>query len=1129
MTIKITSKNFKSDVFRRVLTALLFFASTALFSQVTVTNVFPIWVTTGSTVTVRGTGFTPSLASSITLSNITIGSRTYISPMEMSFVITQSTLGVSGDSDGTLSVGGVSGGIINYIGPREVELVAGSNFLVKEIYTNWNYNGRGFWSSRDYADVDNGASKHDMTVAMQSASPNDKHELLGYRVSNGVSDIIYSTGVHDSLLEAKLVEYDFLVPSDLTDPGKYRRSVFKAYSTNGVSGVTRSDTFIIAADMMDGIPFGSGENFSPEQFNSLTAIKDLTVLEAIIDGKNGLELGTGITNFNRDDEVQFFSGNGKPGAIDDDGAPDLLITQIADAGAPDIYYYADPFNNVVGRPVRLVMHQYGALIPGTPTPILSRWKMNLYTFAGGQPFAMATPNARSTDDWITPPFRDIRMAAFTLEDFGINTTTDVGRIENINLSAGGSADIAFMAYNAASFDIKGPVAAKAVLPQYVCRLDDDSSVTFNVVPGIHVGIEENGAVREPIGSSEQFDYQLWKDGELILSNPNPSFLTVNNIDASKLGVYKIRVESGEGTVIIPVELAEGGVPYVWNGSAWGPINEEYEVGGVEVEDKNKNLFFASSYSGDEDLEGCDCYVASGANVTIGTGKIMKLYGKIEVAIEIQEDPVKEIPSSAPGTFTLENNASLIQTKEVTTNENSGDILAKRSSKNLKKYDFVYWSSPVDGGKFSQIPGSSNNIYQWSVNATNPQQRLGNWVPVSGASTMENARGYIKREDNLKNVDAVFEGVPNNGLITIEVEKTGTPSSSMNEIDKHSNLIGNPYPSAINAITFLDKNKDVLDGKVLIWDSNIGERGGGANNPFYENFKYNYSDQYITYNKTGTNDPEGFKGYIASGQGFIVKVLPAATELNVKFDNSMRFGEDYNNSEFLRSSDLSTSTEKQLIWLALVNENSMASNILVGYAEGATNGKDHMYDAVSGSGGMRIYSILDDSDLLIQGRALPFQDSDEVPLGVELLNNGIYKIGIAQVKGSLVSDAAQGIYLEDTYNNIIHDLRKTPYSFTGIAGNIKDRFILRYTNTTLSVDGPQLSDTFVYVKNDQLHVKASKNIERVLVYDLSGKKLMDYKVNGNTDAIQTTFQFPKGVYLTEIKLETVGTITKKIMN
>src|SRR5690606_31498265 len=137
------------------------------------------------------------------------------------------------------------------------------------------------------------------------------------------------------------------------------------------------------------------------------------------------------------------------------------------------------------------------------------------------------------------------------------------------------------------------------------------------------------------------------------------------------------------------------------------------------------------------------------------------------------------------------------------------------------------------------------------------------------------------------------------------------------------------------------------------------------------------------------------------------------------------------------------------------------NILVGYAEGATNGKDRMYDAVSGSGGMRIYSILDDSDLLIQGRALPFQDSDEVPLGVELLNNGIYKIGIAQVKGSLVSDAAQGIYLEDTYNNVIHDLRKTPYSFTGIAGNIKDRFILRYTNTTLSVDGPQLSDTFVY--------------------------------------------------------------------
>src|SRR5690606_8580239 len=112
-----------------------------------------------------------------------------------------------------------------------------------------------------------------------------------------------------------------------------------------------------------------------------------------------------------------------------------------------------------------------------------------------------------------------------------------------------------------------------------------------------------------------------------------------------------------------------------------------------------------------------------------------------------------------------------------------------------------------------------------------------------------------------------------------------------------------YPSAINAITFLEKNEDVLDGKVLIWNSTAGELGVGSNDPFYEGFKYNYSDQYITYNSL-ESVPPGFNGYIASGQGFVVKVdsvktLAQSQPLIVEFSNSMRFGAGYDNSEFLR--------------------------------------------------------------------------------------------------------------------------------------------------------------------------------------------------------------------------------------
>ena len=209
---------------------------------------------------------------------------------------------------------------------------------------------------------------------------------------------------------------------------------------------------------------------------------------------------------------------------------------------------------------------------------------------------------------------------------------------------------------------------------------------------------------------------------------------------------------------------------------------------------------------------------------------------------------------------------------------------------------------------------------------------------------------------------------------------------------------------------------------------------------------------------------------------------------------------------------------------------MATVAVVGYAEGATNEEDHLYDAISlGDVNFRMYSNLSDKKFVIQGRSLPFDNSDKVSLGVAVPKNGIYKIGIDHLKGSLMLNEDQGIYLEDTYANVIHDLRTAPYGFTATAGDVKDRFVLRYTNTTLSVEDNQISDTFVYVKNEQLYVKASKNIASVVVYDLTGKKLMDYKLDAHDNSFNTQFQFPKGIYLTEIKLENMGSVTKKVVN
>ena len=1009
--------------------------------------------------------------------------------------------------------------------------------MVNEVFTNWDYNGRGFWSSQD--------GKINGIAQRGDASPSDSHEVIGYRVgtwSNNPTGTIYSTGVADELLEKKLIDYGILNEGQLADPNFYKKKTFKAYSTNGVQGnIDTGSNYLLAGDLMDKHPVtgvslvGNAEQATDNDLSSLNAIYGLTIFDVIIDGKNGLDLGTGISNFNKKTDIQFFSGNGQPGAIGDQGTPDLLITQIADAGKNanqfDLYFYADNAGNIIGRPIKLFIDHFNDKTK------LAWWKLDLYSFPGGT-FATAKPNKRAFTN-AAPDFRDqvrpMWMAAFQLEDFGIDNGSDqtnVEKIENINMMAGGTADIAFLAYNQAAFKIKSPVA-KPLLSKYICKPDGTSSVTFELIEGENVGIEDDfvvGQINFP-GPGEELSF-LWMKNNIPIPGETNLTLTVNNIDESQLGTYKVKIWNSKGTIIIPVSIYKGGTPYTWDGSTW---SSAYGT----VEEKKRNLIFAADYNQDsnaldenKDLKGCDCNVAVDVDVTIPDGKTMTLYGKITIAPEIIGVP-GEIDGRPAGTFTLKNNASLIQTNDVTINENRGNIIVERIAEGLKKYDYVYWSSPVADSEVKDLPGTRK--YIWDVTAGNIKGTTGDWKIASGK--MVTGKGYIARvTDPVVGTDPeinytrthYFQGVPQNGDYSIEVIKSPSPVPVGNE---NLNLIGNPYPSAMSADKFLAINTFLEDG-IQIWTHATAISTSPGNSPFYQNFKFNYSDEnYLTYNGTASTVPD-FDGYIASGQGFFVKTT--LDNVPVQFTNAMRFGVDYTNKQFFRETSESQSEsndpkEKQLIWLALIDESKIGTVGVVGYAPGATNGKDRLYDAGSGPGTMRIYSRIDDEDFLIQGRALPFDENDQVPLGIEVLKNGIYNIGIDHLKGSQMLNQDQGIYLEDTYNNVIHNLRASPYGFTATQGDIKDRFVLRYTDQQLSVEDQQMKDTFVYIKNNQLYVKAAQHIQSIEVYDLSGKRLLNHILDGHTDRFNAPFQFSKGAYLAIINLQDSGRVTKKVLN
>lgn len=1054
------------------------------------TDVFPTRVTYQTKVTVIGTGFDSTSLSNLTCYGMSIQNKTLVSSIEMTF-----TIGKNSYDDDTqdLIINSVDTMFdIDYVGSTLKILKNGNESTVTkitEIYTKLEVNGSSpvFWRSTGTTDPDN------------------SHDLIGFKF-NG---IVYSTGVDDDMLTTNLSS-----EIDITSTSEYVKQDFRAYSTNGISGNVHSSNYIVTGDWVDGI-IGEGST----TINS-NVIKGLTAYDVITDGVNGLDLGTGITNFNQTASIKFFSGNGQPGAIGDD-IPDLLISQIAQPGGTDVYYYADEEGNVVGRPIKLQI-----VDQGSGDALLTNWDLDLFNMYSGS-YATSTPKQYDLNSYYTSysETRPLRMVALKLEDFGIsgdssNSNAYVGNVNNINMMAGGSSDMAFLAYNKSAFEIKAPVA-DALLPRYVCRLPSTTDITFSVSADVDGG--GTGS------SSETLTYEWSKYNEDL--SVSGTSLTINNVKEDDLATYNVRVYNDFGSIIVPVTLEQGGTPTAWDGTSWS-VPSAYSSAGITISDEDKSLIFYDDYNKALDLEGCDCTVKAGTNVVIPSGQTLKLYDDLIVEpyqAAYTDSDGNTISAVSAGSFTLKNNASLVQIKDTEGNINEGVINIERLADNLHASDYVYWSSPVEDFYVTGIPNS--RIYKWDPTEANAKGTTGDWVYVS-SEIMGAGEGYIVRVPSASSFTTSFNGRPNNATIDVAVKKsTGTMPA---EESRHFNLIGNPYPSSINTIKFLTDN-EIIEGHVSLWMHN-SEISNTETSSFYEDYGYNYGDQYVVYNATGATPANAFDGNIASGQAFFVKVDDSKSNGNVTFTNDMRYDateSSYDNSEFFRSADETetTSLEKQLVWLSLINSEDVSVSTLVGYLDGATNEKDRMFDAYINDDAFKIYSLISDRKIVIQGRALPFLNEDEVPLGIDVSTDGIYKIGIDNLEGSIFLDESQDIYLRDTYLNVEHNLKESAYSFTAVAGATKDRFVLIYepTSSVLSVDDEVLNNTFVYIKQGTLYVKSAENIETIQVYDISGKQLINYTPKTQTNQLNRPFAFSKGGYIIAITLDEGHVVTKKLIN
>ncbi|HRE78345.1 MAG TPA: fibronectin type III domain-containing protein [Flavobacterium sp.] len=479
-------------------------------------------------------------------------------------------------------------------------------------------------------------------------------------------------------------------------------------------------------------------------------------------------------------------------------------------------------------------------------------------------------------------------------------------------------------------------------------------------------------------------------------------------------------------------------------------------------DITKRVIIAGNYTAASNFSACSVQVLTGATLVVQSG----------VTLTVENEFVVDGPS-LPNTVVFQNNASLVQLTDAV---NSGSIRYERNTTPVVFHDYTYWSSPVENqvlGTFS--PDTAPNRFYIFNNATY------SWQNISTASAMNAAQGYIIRAPGTHSTTVpsvftgAFYGVPHNGPYPATVTVTGL---------QNRNLLGNPYPSAIDADLLYAANNTVLQGNFFFWTHNT---------PITANV-YNAND-YASYNATGgtgtaatttgvnTSIPTG---NIAAGQGFFVQGLASGT---VNFDNTMRLT-GLNNLFFRSPNAQTTSTiEKHRIWLNIINQQGAYKQMLLGYVQGATNELDNAFDAELTEAGnvVSLYSLNSNKKLTIQGRALPFDVTDEVPLGFRTSVPGNYSIELENFDG--LFEEGQTIYLEDKWLNIIHNLNEGNYNFATETGTFEDRFEVQFMDETLSISNPaDASNAIVVYKNNETIFINSSNLTMsdVKLFDIRGR-------------------------------------------
>ncbi len=462
--------------------------------------------------------------------------------------------------------------------------------------------------------------------------------------------------------------------------------------------------------------------------------------------------------------------------------------------------------------------------------------------------------------------------------------------------------------------------------------------------------------------------------------------------------------------------------------------------------------------------------------------------------------INDITVDAGSAFLVESQGSVVQVNDVATvTGTAADFNVEIITTVLQDSDrFTYFSSPTNNGTLALFSGFSTA--NWEFNATTQA-----WSQLGGADAMQLGHGYAVRGGANQTETIDFAGNFNNGAITVPLATDGTD---------FSNLVGNPYPSAINADNLISNN---TIGAVYIWTHESGATSG-----VYDD------DDYIEcvigtctdLNNAG-NTPSAYQGFIASGQGFFVTATAAG---NLTFNNAMRV--TGNNDQF-------RSTDDQKLWLNMTTEQGYDKQTVLTFTENGTADFDTKYEAevFSNDFGLSFYSFnaledklsINDTGLLTNDRTIPLG----FVINAEVIDGATISIAHSQN----LEDT--NVYLIDNLLNVTHDLKVSDYQISVTeTGEVNNRFEIVFNRDPLSTNDDIITnDTLVVSNQNETQIKVNmldgSIITNLKAFDVLGKLVIDMKANSNDFIINTNIKQGQVLFI-KATLENGQVLSNKFM-